>query len=365
MKHFYTRAIFFAFFIIYACKCNDYETIDLKLKKEEASETPLYFELNDKCGRWTPALFYEKEPKECQFGLKFTDDVSGEKNNTIKYLLNNKIIKKNIFSFGKWEEDEEYIKSKLYIRDKHENFSKDNIATCKLQKDKGLYGCIFDNFTFLEQTYNLKEKYYEPFTIYFSPETTYIHMHKRFEKIVESVLGIYILYRNEPRPQNFEPLILRSGDLSLTLEVDYFDRYLGPNAKIAEKNLLKIKTHDESDNFIIFPMSMFKNFHVQFDVDNNEISFYSENSSLIQNKKKENPEKLLVKELQPESTPEAVENKDTDSIYVKLIVIFSGVLLAVTILLLAYRYNSAKKKLQDKEIEKRMDKIVFKFEDLL
>ena len=153
--------------------------------------------------------------------------------------------------------------------------------------------------------------------------------------------------------------------MSLTLEVDYFDRYVDPNAKIPEKNLLKIKTHDESDNFIVFPMSMFKNFQVQFDIDNSEISFYSENPSLIQNKKKENPEKLLVKEIKTETKQEIEENKDSDSIYVKLIVIFSGVLLALTIFLLAYRYIYAKKKLQKAEIEKRVDKIVFKFEDLL
>ena len=153
--------------------------------------------------------------------------------------------------------------------------------------------------------------------------------------------------------------------MSLTLEVDYFDRYLDPNAKIAEKNLLKIKQHYESDNFIVFPMSMFKNFHVQFDIENSEISFYSDNPSLIQNKKKENPEKLLVKEIKTETKQEIEENKDSDSIYVKLIVIFSGVLLALTIFLLAYRYIYAKKKLQKAEIEKRVDKIVFKFEDLL
>ena len=57
----YLEMIFFAFFMISICNCNDYKTIDFKVKKNKFFEVPMYFEANDKCDKWTPALFYGRE----------------------------------------------------------------------------------------------------------------------------------------------------------------------------------------------------------------------------------------------------------------------------------------------------------------
>lgn len=368
----YFKMIFFAFFMISIYNCNDYKIIDLKVKKDkEFFEVPMYFEANDKCGKWTPALFYGKEPRKCQFGLGYLDDVSqykGEYENSIKYLIASKEIKKNIFSFGKWDDtDETFLKSKLYIGDKHENFSKDNVATCKIDKNTGIYGCYFDNFTFLNETYPLKDKDKKPLIIYFSSETTLIHLPRSFEPLNEKAINKYFMhYVTKTTAGPYEPLILRNGDMEMTLEVDYFHRYCESTLEKQFHNFLGLES--ENIHYIVFPMSLFKNFHVQFDIESEEISFYTDNPSLLKITNKKDSKKLSKKE--PEPTKEIVaqgseqKKESYGTTLVKIIVIISVILLII-IIGLAYRHIPLRKKMKNSVIENNTKNSLFKFEETI
>ena len=49
--------------------------------------------------------------------------------------------------------DSENIISKIFIGDSHEDFLEDNVGTCKFQNDTGYFGCIFDDFIFLNEIF--------------------------------------------------------------------------------------------------------------------------------------------------------------------------------------------------------------------
>ena len=199
------------YFFLYISIINaKYKEIELKLKKGETDyDFPLYIETNDSCSRWVPALFspiliinkdinsddysskfieiniqnpdsiknYNKPldlnifsynvsvfneiyiaksivswPKYCRFGLDYSEVNAKNKNiNSIKNLIPTQ-IEKNIFSFGKWDLNKsDNIYSKFYIGDSHENFLKD-VGTCNIQKEANYFGCIFNDFIFLNKT---------------------------------------------------------------------------------------------------------------------------------------------------------------------------------------------------------------------
>ena len=187
---------FLFFFILYITFINTaYKEIELKLKYRESDyDMPLYFETTDLCSKWVPALFFSMSlidnmisvmghykamlydiyiqnpytlkyfeqsidtniflytsifneiyiaktynlfptiwPKYCLFGLDYSEVLYKKQNlNSIANLLP-KQIEKNIFSFGKWDlTKQDFIYSRFYIGDYHENFS-GNTGTCNIQ----------------------------------------------------------------------------------------------------------------------------------------------------------------------------------------------------------------------------------------
>lgn len=346
-KNFYQSKtfIFFALYMIYICKCDkEYKTIDLKIYNgDDMSKRIIYIETNDnKCqNRLDPASFYFYNLPSCQFGLgyidKIPDDFHGERNDSIRYLIASKIIQKHIFSFGKWEfQDNNNIQSKLYLGDTHENFLKENVGTCQIQDHDGYYSCIFNNFTFLDKTYPLKEQ--KIYKIYFAAEGRYISFPKSFKEKLQNyeckfptnaddVEFLDLLYCKK-LIGSFLPLSFSNDNMKITFEVDSPYRFVDSKK---DNYQYRIRTHDRDD--IVIPMTALKNFHVQFDIGNSAISFYSDDSSILQ---------LASK-----------EGNYSSSTTLIVIISISGTLIIIIIALLIYRFFRKK---NSREIEKEITK---------
>ena len=69
--------------------------------------------------------------------------------------------------------------------------------------------------------------------------------------------------------------------MNITIEVDDVQKFYD----YTFENVTNIIFHDS--DFIILSLTMFKNFHVQFNLDNNQISFFSNDTSILEIKKDE------------------------------------------------------------------------------
>ena len=400
----------------------EYKEIPLKLEKNcSDSDLPLYIETGDTCSKWVPALFsqiliikYEisheykdenydlnfksnpaskkgistdslemhlysgsvtifnpifiaesrsdKWPSYCQFGLGYSDIFAGQpahNYNAIKNLINSNQIDKNIFSFDKWNfSDFQNIASKIFIGDSHEDFFGDNVGTCKIQNDTGYFGCIFDDFIFLNETISLiKEENNQSYIIYFSSEFTKIYFPQYFfkkiadgEKCKYTTIPSTRLTCEELKEKEYLPLKLRNENMNITLEVDYIGRYY----KYSAEGVANILFHDY--DYIIFPLTMLKNFHVQFNLENNTINFYTNDTSLLEVRKKEEP--TPGPEPNPSHEPEEEPSNGPSTGLIVFLVIL-GILLVGG---LGYVGFLIWKKKQNPDIEKRFNKYA-KFED--
>ena len=231
--------------IIFSFVNANYTEFDLKMKKKESDvKLTLYFETEDFCEKWVPALmapislinrlknnsdsaetlqsvdfknlitekeFGSKElnikiytdpistfksvpfgkskmewPEFCLFGLGYSDIIPSDSNNynSVKSLISSKQIESNIFSFDKWDlTDNELIKSKLYIGGSHEHFLEENVGTCNNTNNTNYWGCIFNELVFLNKTFSLiKEENNNPYIIYFSSEINNIYLPNNFKE---------------------------------------------------------------------------------------------------------------------------------------------------------------------------------------
>ena len=339
-------SLIFIFNMIILVSNKNYTELDLKLKLSlEDNDLPLYFETFDACGYWVPSLFspislindkidvgnytyklvsvkiqnpasikhknrelemlvytgnisnYEKVylakstetwPTNCQFALGYSDifpnDI-GKNYNSIKNLISENKIEKFIFSFGIWKETDNEINSKLYIGESHENFLEKNVGTCN-NTNGSYWGCNFDEFTFMNETIPLiNNASNNSYNIYFSSEFTKIYFPESFKEKFEKVCTlkktlVELLICNTDTKEKYLPMKLRNDNMNITIEVDYIKRYYDYSE---EGNVTNIFFHKE--DYIIFPLSMFKNFHVQFDLDKNLISFFSNDTTLLEVKK--------------------------------------------------------------------------------
>ena len=350
MKKFFKRKNnFFRLIILTLCISvinTKYKEIELKLKKGSGTDydLPLYIETTDSCSKWVPALFSpiliinnginsenytrtsfqikvqnpdsikenknamnmevfsynisifneiniaksnSKWPSFCRLGLDYSEVLSGKKDlNAIKNLIP-KQLDKNIFSFGKWDlNNKDFIYSKFYIGDSHENFLED-VGTCNIQNETGYYGCIFNDFVFSNETYSLiNENNNKSYIIYFSSEFNKIYFPKNFEKKIKNCKT-----ENEYFPEficedlknkDYMPLILRNDNMNITLEVDKINRFY--NYLYVSEGSSNIFFHEYE--YFIFPLTMLKNFHTQFDVEKKIISFYTDDISILEIKRK-------------------------------------------------------------------------------
>ena len=367
------------YFFLYISIINaKYKEIELKLKKGETDfDLPLYIETNDSCSRWVPALFspiliinkdinsdnyssklieitiqnpdsiknYNKPldlnilsynvsvfneiyiaksivswPKFCRFGLDYSEVNAKNKNiNSIKNLIPTQ-IEKNIFSFGKWDLNKsDNIYSKFYIGDSHENFLKD-VGTCNIQKEANYFGCIFNDFIFLNKTYSLiNENNNKSYIIYFSSEFNQIYFPKIFESKIsncqKNIKNEFIC--DDLKNKDYLPLKLRNNNMNITLEVDKLNRFY--NYQPLSDCATNINFHDF--DYIIFPLTMLKNFHTQFDVENKIISFFSDDTSILE-----------IKRNSPGKSDEQKKDDPADiSTWLLILLIILGILLILGI----------------------------------
>ena len=204
--------------------------------------------------------------------------------NSIKNLIPQQ-IDKFIFSFGKWDlSKKDYIYSKLYIGDSHEFFLGD-IGICNIQNETNYYGCIFNDFIFLNETYSLINENNKPYIIYFSSEFNKIYFPNNFKNKIKNC---HLEYRfipeficEELKNKDYISLKLRNDNMNITLEVDRIDRFnLFYSFPDGTTNIL---FHDF--DYIIFPLIMFKNFHIQFDAEKKIISFFTNDTNILELKK--------------------------------------------------------------------------------
>ena len=349
MKRFFNgKNNFFYLIILILCVSlvkPKYKEIELKLKKGGTDpDLPLYFETTDSCSRWVPALFSpiliinndidiqnytgtsfniklqnpdsikgnkkifdlrvftynidnfndiyiaksdDKWPSYCRFGLDYSEILAEKINlNSIKNLIP-KQLDKNIFSFGKWDlNNKDFIYSKFYIGDSHENFLGD-VGTCSFQNESSYYGCIFNDFIFSNETYSLiNESNNKSYIIYFSSEINKIYFPKSFEKKIKNCYLKEMIFPeficDDLKNKDYIPLKLRSDNMNITLEVDKINRFYEYDIS---DNVANIFFHEY--DYFIFPLTMLKNFHTQFDVDKKIISFFTTDTSILEIKKKE------------------------------------------------------------------------------
>jgi hypothetical protein len=82
--------------------------------------------------------------------------------------------------------------------------------------------------------------------------------------------------------REFIPIKLINEKMTIIAEIDNLNRF---NIKDEIRTNTTRITFEDID-YIVFPLIMFKNFQIQFDGENNIISFYTPNSSLLQIKEK-------------------------------------------------------------------------------
>ena len=214
---------------------------------------------------------------------------------TLEQLKQTNQIDKKIFSFDKWNISEDNaIKSTFYYGDLHEHFNskKKYIGNCKAEKLDKYWGCFFNEISFNDIIIDLKKNDVDYYPIYFTSESFNITFPQSFKEKFDNQTNNLCTYEedNDKKESNFtcnnsifineEVALLKLIDNNtiITTEIDNLYRF---NHSIKEgKNRTRIKYNDKIEYFI-FPLIMFKNFHIQFDAENNLISFYTTNTSIL------------------------------------------------------------------------------------
>jgi len=239
----------------------------------------------------------------CYFGLS----TRLEKFNSISkdyillnHLKNTSLINETIFSFDKWRLEGNNMESKLYFGDSHEKFSlnkeKGIIGSCKTNESDLYWGCLFDKISFDGREEELKNSSFD-YKIYFSSENFDIIIPESFEDKFKNLTdykcnatgghsefgGNYLECENFfNESQEYAYIELSNKEMDIKIEIDKYGRYIKGNYS---EGLTRIIFKDL--DYFVFPLIMFKRFHIQFDDKNGLISFYTNDSSILNVKKKE------------------------------------------------------------------------------
>ena len=236
----------------------------------------------------------------CYFGLSmdYSNYTSGLKENEVLLsYVKEKEQKKKIFSFNKFNLNGNLIETTLYFGEDHNDFTSNNgiIGSSKLNEEDNFWGFSFNEMIInnnINETISLKRtKDDKLYKIYLTTDEYLISfpielINSDFmnEKFFENKCKFdrnskWFKCNNAFNGKDYIPLKLVSNDINITLELDNFKRYYSKdnndNEEIIRINFI------EGDN-IIFPLIMFKQFHVQFDAEKKVINFYTEDSSILQ-----------------------------------------------------------------------------------
>lgn len=291
--------------------------------------------------------------KENYIGLSFgySSETVGlnQENIFLFYLTKSNQIEKEIFSFSKWELKNNLITSTLYLGDMHENFKSNNgiIGSCK-NSDDTFWGCSFNEMIFNDgKKISLMNSDNKLYKIYFISDNYDIIFPKKFEDEFKNKTDHKCNYENQEfkcegffNEKDYTSLKLVNDDMNITLEVDNLNRYRSNDNSTKEKTRIKFKKSE----VIIFPLIMFKQFHVQFDAQEKVISFYTTDNSILQ--VKESPK----------------NNPDTSTSSSSIGTVFLAILIILLILALLFGAFYFIKKRRDSNVEKNINRFT-KFED--
>ena len=213
---------------------------------------------------------------------------------TLEHLKQTNQIDNKIFSFDKWDINEDNtINSSFYYGDLHENFksNKKYIGNCEGNKTDKYWGCFFNEISFNDIIIDLKKNDVEYYPIYFTSESFDIIFPKLFKQKFDEKTNNLCEYEEDKdgKESNFsckadifideEVALLKliDNNMNITTEIDSLYRFNHSNQE--GKNMARIKY--KNIEYFIFPLIMFKNFHIQFDAEKNLISFYTTNSTIL------------------------------------------------------------------------------------
>ena len=220
-----------------------------------------------------------------------------EEYNTLIKLKNDYSIHKKIFSFDTWKinpQNESEIKSYFYLGDFNDIFNSNDkiVATCDSYHNNSHWGCSFKEMVFNNIKIQLKNETYI-YKIYFASETHNLIFPTSFMEVLKELSNQdcdiddnrYLACKNLFNDSNYVPLKLTEENEKFTI-TGQLDNIIRFNANEPKKKNISRIIFEEID-YIVLPLSVFKNFHLQFDAENNLISFYANESSILEVKKKE------------------------------------------------------------------------------
>ena len=291
--------------------------------------------------------------KSCYLGLSLGTNSTNYLNESY-YLLNklydSKQIKQKIFSFDKWNINQNSILTNFYFGDIHENFKSNNgiIGSCKNIEypEYPYWGCSFKEIiinNYDDRTISLEYEDGKYYKIYFATETNDIIFPEIFRGLFYYASkgkckyynseDKYSLYCKDKEKKGYIPIKFINDNMNITGEIDILDRF-----NIESQSEKTLVTFDDI-NYIVLPLIMFKNFHIQFDGNNNIISFYTTDNSILEIKKEDKS-----------------NNKGLSKAVIAVIII--SVILAIAIIgFLIFIYIRLRKESNIKKTEKKIEEI--------
>ena len=244
-----------------------------------------------------------EESGSCYLGLLPKLGVNKDLNESyifLNTLAGTNQIENKIFSFDKWELSLNSIKTSFYLGSSHNHFIKNNekaiIGTCKTNRSEPYWGCQFDQMSYKGKVEDLSKDNIN-FKVYFYSEAHIIIFPLKFKEKFNNITDNKCTYdeehKDEPeyylscddlfKEENYTSINLINKDMNITIEIDNNKRY-NDGENINGRTRIK---YEEVDYFI-FPLIMFKNFHIEFNDEENSIKFFTTDESILQVKKKEN-----------------------------------------------------------------------------
>ena len=219
--------------------------------------------------------------------------------NKLYNILNNlkakEKIKERIFSFTKWDIKASPPTSKLYLGESYNIFNSNEgiIGTCESYPNDSLWGCSFKEMIFNNINIPLKNETESLYKIYFASEIQDLYFPKSYEQIFKELSKYscdkntknYLECKNFFNSSNYVSLQLTEENEKFIIkgQVDNLARFSNTDDD-SKKDMARIRFEDI--DYIILPLMVFKEFHVQFDAENSLISFYTENSEILEVKEK-------------------------------------------------------------------------------
>ena len=253
-----------------------------------------YF-FNDQLTTYLGICDYENNNNyiDCYFGLSPSVPNStkgfGKEEYNLAILKNNNGIEKKIFSFDKWEIMDEYITTSFYLGDTHEHFKSTDgyIGKCNMT-DNEYWGCSFQNMTFNNTVIPLSKEDKSLYKIYFTSESYDIILPAEFKAILLKASDekcsskiyntLYYLECEGLNSEDYIPLKLSNEDMNITVEIDYSYKYSIGSDIPKSKTRIAFNYID----YLLFPLAMFKQFHIEFNSESKTISFYTKDSTILE-----------------------------------------------------------------------------------